>query len=77
MAEELTISALELEELLAVSGGADDNTDYIMHTVKKGENLTKIAKKYDTTWKKIYVLNRDIIKNPNHIEAGWVLRIPA
>ena len=75
MEENLTISTLELEELLAVSGGAD--SDIVQYKVKKGDNLTKIAKTYNTTWKKIYVLNRDIIKNPNHIEPGWVLRIPS
>jgi len=49
------------------------------HTVVKGDNLWKLAKKYlgaGKRYKEIYALNRDIIKNPSLIRIGWVLRIP-
>src|SRR5574344_2173184 len=40
----------------------------ITYTVQKGDSLTKIAKKYNTTWKKIYENNKEIIgSNPNLI----------
>ena len=40
----------------------------IIYIVKKGDNLSKIAKKFNTTWQKIYKDNKDIIgNNPNLI----------
>ena len=49
------------------------NPDYIEYTVVKGDNLTKIAKKYGTTYKKIAADNG--IKNPNLIYTGQKLKI--
>lgn len=52
---------------------ADNSVTYV---VKKGDNLSKIAKKYKTTWQKIYNVNRKVIgKNPNIIKAGQKLII--
>lgn len=45
------------------------------YTVKSGDNLTKIAKKFGTTVNAIVKLNPDKIKNPNVIKTGWVLRV--
>lgn len=46
------------------------------YVVKKGDNLSKIAKKYKTTWKAIYNKNKDIIgNNPNLIYPGQILYI--
>jgi hypothetical protein len=45
----------------------------VYHTVKKGENLTVIAKKYGTTVTQIVKWNG--IKNPNLIYAGQKLRV--
>lgn len=42
------------------------------YTVVAGDNLTKIAKKFNTTTKKLMELN-SIIKDPNIIMPGWVL----
>lgn len=51
----------------------EEKTFYI---VKKGDNLSKIAKKYNTTWKKIYEKNKAIIgNNPNLIYPGQKLEI--
>lgn len=48
------------------------------YTVKKGDNLTKIAKQFGTTWQKIYEANKSIIGgNPNLIKPGQVLTIPS
>jgi len=47
-----------------------------VYTVKKGDNLSKIAKKYNTTWQKIYNDNKKIIgSNPNLIRPGMKLVI--
>ena len=43
----------------------------IKYTVKKGDNLTRIAKKYKTTVKKLVKLNK--IKTPNLIRIGLKL----
>lgn len=48
--------------------------NYITYTIKKGDNLTKIAKKYNTTIKKLAELNN--IKDVNKIYAGDTLKIP-
>ena len=45
------------------------------YTVKSGDTLWKIAQDNDTTIEAIMACN-PIIKNPNHIEVGWVLKIP-
>lgn len=48
----------------------------IIYIVKKGDTLTKIAKKYNTTWKKIYEKNKKTIgSNPNLIKVGMKLVI--
>ena len=47
----------------------------ITYTVKKGDTLTAIASKYNTTVNEIVKLN-PIIKNPNLINIGWKLTIP-
>lgn len=45
----------------------------VTYTVKKGDTLTSIAKKYDTTISKLVSLNN--IKDPNYIVVGQVLII--
>lgn len=46
------------------------------YTVKKGDTLTSVAKKYNTNWKKIYKKNKLIIgNNPNLIKVGQTLEI--
>lgn len=43
----------------------------ITYTIKLGDNLSKIAKKYNTTWQKIYEDNKSVIgSNPNIIKPG-------
>jgi len=53
-----------------------DNNSNTYYTVIKGDNLTKIAKKYNTTWQTIYNNNKDTIgSNPNLIYPGQKLLI--
>ena len=48
----------------------------IKYTIKSGDTLSSIAKKYGTTWQKIYQDNKNTIgNNPNIIRPGKVLRI--
>lgn len=49
------------------------------YTVVKGDTLSRIAKHHygdASRWKAIFEANRDIIKNPDLIQIGWVLKLP-
>ena len=51
--------------------------DYVTYTVKRGDNLSSIARVFNTTWQVIYNLNKDVIgSNPNLIYANQKLVIP-
>ncbi len=62
-------------------------SQYISYTVRPGDTLSIIAKRYATTWQSLVYWNRSRYPNldpanpaynPNRIEVGWVLRlIPA
>jgi LysM repeat protein len=52
-----------------------EETAVITHTVAPSENLTRIAEQYGVTVQEIMALNN--IQNPNRIEVGRVLQIPA
>lgn len=50
------------------------------YTVKRGDTLWAIAKKYygnGAKYTKIVSANKNLIKNPNLIQIGWKLTIPA
>ncbi len=49
------------------------------YTVKKGDSLSKIAKRVygdAQQWRRIHEANRDIIDNPDLIHPGQVLKLP-
>ena len=49
------------------------------YTVVAGDSLSKIAKKLygdAQQWQQIYEANKDVIKNPDQIYPGQVLKIP-
>lgn len=50
------------------------------HRVKRGETLGIIAEERlgdAARWKEIVELNRDVLPNPDELEVGFVLRLPA
>ena len=47
------------------------------YEVVSGDTLTGIGKKFGKNWKEIYEANRDRIKDPDKIQIGWKLKIPA
>ena len=77
----------EMPDFSGVTGGASTNAKskapavvYETYTVKPGDSLSKIAKlKYGNAnlWKPIFEANQDRIKNPDLIQVGWELKIPA
>lgn len=49
------------------------------YTVVKGDTLSRIAKHFygdASKWRQIHAANKDVIKNPDLIHIGWVLKIP-
>ena len=56
------------------------NTDILgIYTVKSGDTLSKIAKKYldnANRYNDIFSLNKDILSNPDLIKVGQKLKIP-
>ena len=56
-----------------------DDSIYARHTVKSGESLSKIAKKYygdPMKYKKIFEANTGILNDPDVIQPDQVLVIP-
>ena len=75
----------DMPDFSGVTSGASTTakapaTVYETYTVKSGDSLSKIAKKkYGNAnlWKLIHEANKDRIKNPDLIQVGWELKIPA
>jgi LysM repeat protein len=72
--DEMKETILTENDLTAVNGGAQVGP-CIQYTVVKGDNLTKIARRFGTTVDTLVSLNH--IKNRNKIYIGQVLLIPA
>ena len=77
---------LDNNELNSVSGGAAKNTTPATYKVVAGDNLSKIAIKFKTTWQKLYELNKAMIDRDakshgvkehfeNYIYPGQVLKL--
>lgn len=66
-------------EAMSRAEAAKPATQDTVHTVVKGDTLSKIAKHYygdASKWKAIHEANRDLIANPDLIQIGWALKIP-
>ncbi|MGL5405972.1 MAG: LysM peptidoglycan-binding domain-containing protein [Propionibacteriaceae bacterium] len=52
---------------------------YQSYVVQPGDDLWSIAVAQfndGLQWQRLYEMNRDVIKDPDHLEAGWTLRLP-
>lgn len=75
----------DMPDFSGVTGGASTTARtgavvYETYTVKAGDTLSKIAKeKYGNAdlWRLIHEANKDRIKNPDLIQVGWDLKLPA
>lgn len=63
------------EENVPTEEAATEEPQEQKYTVAKGDNLSKIAKKYDTTWVRLFNKN-DKIVDPDIINAGDKIIIP-
>lgn len=69
----------EAEVLVEEERDASSAPEYETYTVKKGDSLWNIAKRYLGTgsrYPEIYNLNRDKIRDPNRIQIGQILKMP-
>lgn len=75
-----TLSGENVSNTPAVSDTASDNGSstpaYVTYTVQRGDTLSAIAKRYGCSVSDIMVANKNLIKKPNLIYAGWQLNIP-
>jgi len=58
---------------------AGNETEYPKYKVRKNDTLQKISRRfYGTTkkWPKIYKANKDVLKSPDRVYPGQILRIP-
>ena len=68
------ISVDILKEALGNVFGTKGKKDFEEYTVKAGDTLSELAKKWNTSVKEIQFLNN--IKDPNKINVGQILKIP-
>lgn len=74
----LGVSKVEASEI-KVAGGGEAPGDVILHEVKKGDNLWKIATKHygnGSKYPTIFEANKPMLKDPDLIYPGQMLRIP-
>ena len=60
--------------------GGSSSTATRTYTVVSGDSLSKIAQReygHANLWNRIYEANRDILKDPDKIYPGQILKIPA
>ena len=47
-----------------------------IYQIKKGDTLIRIAQRYNTTWKVLKEMNRDVIKNAGDSTDGYFIYVP-
>jgi nucleoid-associated protein YgaU len=71
-------SVAKVNDMLTVAAPAEPESKF--HTVKSGDTLSKIAKEAygdANAYMKIFEANKPMLKDPNKIYPGQMLRIPA
>lgn len=66
----------EIQEKVNEILASQEKENVINYTIQRGDNLSRIARKYKTTWQKIWKDNKDIIgNNPSKIYIGQKIKI--
>lgn len=80
----MDMNELNLNEMGEVAGGKGGSKTRLnpvagrdVYQIRKGDNLTRIAKAHNTTWPVLMDMNRGIIKNQNDITEGYWIYVPA
>lgn len=58
------------------SDNGNSTPSYVTYTVQRGDTLSAIAKRYGCSVSDVMAANRNLIKKPNLIYAGWQINIP-
>lgn len=77
---EATVRGGDFGKVSSSVESTEDVLDERSHTVDRGENLSRISMQYYGSanhWKDIFEANRDLLDDPDLIQPGQVLRIPA
>ena len=76
------MNELNLNEMEEISGGAGGSktplppkAGFDVYKIQSGDNLTRIAKKFNTTVDYLFAINPDIT-NKNFIRAGYYMYVP-
>lgn len=70
------IRALVAERLKhPASWSPGDGTTPATYTIRSGDTLGEIADRFDTSVTKLVALNKDKIKDPDEIQAGWKIKL--
>lgn len=75
----LGVSQVEASEISVADGTDADPAAPVLHEVKKGDNLWKIAEKHygnGSKYPEIFEANKPMLKDPDLIYPGQMLRIP-
>ena len=71
----------ELEQATGGKGGYKKPPEPIdgleIYQIKQGDTLTRIARRYGTTWMELKDLNREVIKRAGDITWGYYIYVPA
>jgi LysM repeat protein len=71
----------EMEEVVGGKGGSPKKlpkrNGFVVYQIQRGDTLTRIAYRYDTTVNELMQINRTLIKNKNDITAGYYIYVPA
>lgn len=77
--EKIVVAVGNVNGVAQVVTDTDEDKDAVFYTVHKGDTLSAIAKKtlgHANRYNDIFEANRPMLKDPDHIYPGQVLRIP-
>jgi nucleoid-associated protein YgaU len=75
----LGVSKVEASEIKVADASGSAPGDVVLHEVKKGDNLWKIAEKHygnGSKYTEIFEANKPMLSDPDLIYPGQMLRIP-